>query len=169
MSRYIYAIIPYKSDISVSREEPCICYPVLPELKGVESKYAEDNGYLDLYPDFLMVNTCYRKSAFIDNRDGYCCLRSEICQIAKALGAKEVWYADELAIQEMEDWGFSFDDWGIRIKNEQLVVELTVDILKGKEMYSYYHDDFSDIIMERPPKMKYKKFPDGWRKVLCDE
>ena len=44
MSRYIYAIIPYKSDISVSREEPCICYPVLPELKGVESKYAEDNG-----------------------------------------------------------------------------------------------------------------------------
>lgn len=168
MSSYIYAIIPYKSDISVTPEEPCVCNPILPELKGIESEFA-DNSYLDLFPDFLMINTCYRKSAFMDNRDGYCWIRSEVCKIAKALGANEVWYADELAIQEMDDWEFSFDDWVARIKNELLVVELTQEILKGKEMYSFYHDDFSDIIMERPPKMKYKKFPDGWRKVLCDE
>lgn len=168
MSSYIYAIIQYKSNISVTPEEPCVCCPVLPELKGIESEFT-DRESLELYPDFLMINTCYRKSAFIDNRDGYCWIRSEVCKIANALGATEVWYANELAIQEMDDWEFSFDDWVKRIKKEQLVVELTVDILKGKEMYSIYHDDFSDVIMERPPKMKYKKFADGWRKVLCDE
>lgn len=168
MSSYIYAIIPYKSDISVTQEEPCVYYPILPELKCIESEFT-DRESLELYPDFLMINLCYRKSAFTENKDGYSWIRSEICQIARALGATEVWYADELAIQEMDDWEFSFENWVVRIKNEKLVVELTQEILKGKEIYGFYHDDFSDIIMERPPKMKYKKFADGWRKVLCDE
>ena len=153
MSRNIYAIIPYKSNISVSAEEPCVLNPVFPELEGIESKFTDREG-LELYHDFLMVKTCYRKSSFTNNSDGYSWIRAEICKIAQALGANEVWYADELAIQEMDDWEFSFGDWVRSLENENkmLVVELTVDVLKGEKMFSYYHDDFSDIIMERPPK-----------------
>ena len=98
MSSYIYAIIPYKSGISFSKHEPipCVFHPFLPELKGIESEFTEPDG-LSLFADFLMINTCYRQSAFTDNKDGYNWIRAEVCQIAKALGAHEVWYvyADE--------------------------------------------------------------------------
>lgn len=157
MSSYIYAIIPYKSGISFSKHEPipCVCHPFLPELKGIESEFTEPDG-LSLFADFLMINTCYRQSAFTDNKDGYNWIRAEVCQIAKALGALEVWYVYEYATDYMDEPDFSFDEWVESFKKErkEYIVELTTDVLKGKEMYGYYHDDFSDIIMERPLRKK---------------
>lgn len=156
MSQYIYAIIPYKSGISFSKDEPCPCVwnPVLPELKDIHSEFAEQES-LCLFKDFLMINTCYRQSAFTDNKDGFCWIRADICKIARALGASELWYVTELITDEMDDWDFSFNEWCNSLKNEKkdLVVELCTDVLKGKKNYSYYHDDFSDVIMERPLKI----------------
>ena len=153
MSQYIYAVIPYESGISFSKDEPypCVWNPVLPELKDIDSEFAEQDG-LCLFKDFLMINTCYRQSAFTDNRDGFCWIRADICKIARALGASEVWYVAELIIDEMDEWDFSFDDWRNSLKNEKrhLVAELSTDILRGKAIYSYYHDDFCDVILERP-------------------
>lgn len=81
-----------------------------------------------------MINTCQRQTAFVDNRDGFSYMRSEICKIAKALKASEVWYVAEMLIDEMEEWGFSFDEWCSSLKGEKKdsVAELTIDILKGE-------------------------------------
>ena len=86
MSSYIYAIIPYKSGISFSIHEPIPCKwsPFLPELKGIESEFADPGG-LCLFADFLMINTCYRQSAFTDNKDGYNWIRAEVCLPASCL------------------------------------------------------------------------------------
>ena len=56
---------------------------------------------------------------------------------------------------------FSFSEWCISMKNEKkhFVAELTTDVLKGKKMYSYYHDEFCDVIMDRPIKNNNK--PNG--------
>ena len=156
MSQYIYAIIPYKSGISVRKTElyPCVLNPVLSELNGIHSEFADSDG-LYLFKDFLMINTCQRQTAFVDNRDGFSYMRSEICKIAKALKASEVWYVAEMLIDEMEEWGFSFDEWCSSLKGEKKdsVAELTIDILKGKDIYSCYHDNFSDVIFEKPAKI----------------
>ena len=160
MSQYIYAIIPYESGISFSKDEPYqfVLDPELPELKDIHSEFTEED-VLYLFKDFLMINICYRQSAFTDNRDGYCWIRADICKIARALGASEVWYVEEATVDEMEVWEFSFDKWRNRLKNEEkhLVAELSTDVLKGKETYCYYHDDFSDVILERPVKIKNDK------------
>ena len=158
MSQYLYAIIPYESGVSFSKEDYPAWSPVLPELKDIHSEFTDEEGLM-LFKDFLMINTCYRQSAFTDNRDGYCWIRADICKIARALGASEVWYVEELITDEMDDWEFSFDEWRNRLKNEKkhLVAELSTDVLKGKETYSYYHDDFSDVILERPVKIKNDK------------
>ncbi len=157
MSQYIYAIIPYESGVSFCKDEPypCVWNPFLPELKDIHSEFTEPDS-LSLFKDFLMINTCYRQSAFTDNRDGFCWIRADICKIARALGASEVWYVAELITDEMEDWDFSFNEWRNSLNNEKkdLVVELSIDVLMGKNIYSYYHDDFRDVIMERPVKNK---------------
>lgn len=157
MSQYIYAIIPYESGVSFCKDEPypCVWNPFLPELKDIHSEFTEPDS-LSLFKDFLMINTCYRQSAFTDNRDGFCWIRADICKIARALGASEVWYVAELITDEMEDWDFSFNEWRNSLNNEKkdLVVELSIDVLMGKNIYSYYHDDFRDVIMERPAKNK---------------
>ena len=51
----------------------------------------------------------------------------------------------------MDEWGFSFAEWVNSLKNEnkQNVAELTQEILKGNDIYSYYHDNFSDIIIKK--------------------
>ena len=68
-----------------------------------------------------------------------------------ALGANEVWYVAELATDEMDRTDFSFEEWLHSLKNgEHYVSELSVDVLKDKYICTYYHDDFSDIILERP-------------------
>ena len=158
MSQYIYAILPYDSGISVSKDEPYPCewYPALPKLKDINSEFTND---LCMFKDFIIVNTCYRQSAFTDNKDGYCKIRADIYKIARALRASEVWYVEEAITDEMNEWGFSFDKWRNSLKNEKkhLVAELSTDVLKGKEIYSYYHDDFSDVILERPVKIKNNK------------
>lgn len=174
MSQYIYAIIPYKSKIYSDFNmdgESGLCNPLIPELKGVESVFIEPDG-LTLSKDFLEINTCHRQSAFANNRDGYSKLRAEICLIAKALEAKEVWYVEELAIDEMYVKDFSFDDWIISLKNEKkrYTAELTTEILKGDYVYSYYHDDFSDIIMEKPlRKNDHHRNKQSGRKEKADE
>lgn len=161
MSQYIYAIIPYESGISFSKDEPypCVWDPVLPELKDIHSEFTDG---LCLFKDFLMINTCHRQSAFTENKEGFCWIRADVYKIARALGANELWYVTELITDEMEDWDFSFNDWRNSLKNKKkhLVAKLTTDILKGKEMYSYYHDDFCDMILERPVKIKNRK-PNG--------
>ena len=128
MSDYLYAVIPYNSGMyfDPNEEEPCIWEPNLQELKGIESEFVEIDG-LTLFEDFLMINT------------------------SRALGAHEVWYVAELATDEMHIKGFSFDDWVQSFKNgERYACELNVDVLKNKYICTYYHDDFSDIIMEKP-------------------
>ena len=132
MSQHIYAIIPYKSKIYtdfIMDGEPGIWNPLIPELKGIESEFVEPDG-LTLFKDFLKINTCLRQSAFTQKKDGYIKLRAEICIIAKALGANEVWYVEELAIDEMSMIDFIFDDWVRSLKNEnkRYVVELTEEV-----------------------------------------
>lgn len=156
MSDYLYAVIPYKMGptlYSPDELEEGLSEPIIPELKGIYSEYAEEDG-LKLFADFLLINTNGRQSWFTNVEDGYSQLRAEIYQIAKALGASEVWYAAELAIEKdrMEESGFSFDDWTRSFKDgTRYASELTVDVLKDKFICSYYHDDFSDILLERPP------------------
>ena len=150
MSDYLYAVIPYKGTSLYSPDEleEGLSEPIIPELKGIYSEYAEEDG-LKLFADFLLINTSGRQSWFTNVEDGYSQLRAEIYQIAKALGASEVWYVAELATDEMYAKGFSFDDWTRSFKDgTRYASELTVDVLKDKYIYSYYHDDFSDIILE---------------------
>lgn len=154
---YLYAIIPYKSGISFSKDAPCQSWweADLPELNDINLEIIE-NGSLQLFSDFLMVNTCNKLFAFTDNKDVFCRIRSEIYQIARALRANEVWYVEELVTDEMFDPEFCLDYWINALKTEKkhLVAELSVDSLKSKEAYSCYHDDFADIIIEQPKMSK---------------
>lgn len=154
MSDYLYAVIPYNKGTTLyspDELEEGRSEPIIPELNGIYSEYAEKDG-ITLFADYLMINTCARQSWFTNNEDGYSRLRAEIYIIAKALGAHEVWYVAELATDEMYVKGFSFDDWIRNFKDgTRYASELTVDVLKDKYISTYYHDDFSDIILERLP------------------
>lgn len=152
MTDYLYAIIPYQGGVSFTphKGETYVYCPEIPEFKDIESEFVEPEG-LNLFADFLMINTCYRQSEFTGNSDGYSWLRVEIYKIAKALGAKEVWYVAELATDEMFMKDFSFNNWIRNFKTgEKSVVELNMDFIKGNVITTYYHDDFSDIILEKP-------------------
>ena len=84
MSDYLYAVIPYNKGVTLyspDELEEGRSYPVIPELKDIDSKYAEGNR-LKLFADFLMINTCGRQSWFTNNEDGYSQLRAEIYKIA---------------------------------------------------------------------------------------
>jgi hypothetical protein len=153
MSDYLYAVIPYGKSLELYTSdelEERVWDAQIPELKGVDSKFAEPD-WLTLFKEYLRINTCRRQSAFAGNEDGYSWLRVEIYKIAVALGANEVWYVAELATDEMDRTDFSFEEWLHSLKNgEHYVSELSVDVLKDKYICTYYHDDFSDIILERP-------------------
>lgn len=153
MSAYIYAVIPYESGIGFAPDEEykCVFYPSIPELISSKSEFAKPDD-LFLFTDFVLVNTCYRLSAFANQKNGYSYLRAEIYRMAKALGANEVWYAEELATEEMHTSEFSFKKWIERFENEkkEYIVELTTEVLKANYVYSYYHDNFSDIILNDP-------------------
>lgn len=155
MSDYLYAVIPYSKGVTLyspDELEEGRRYPVIPELKGVDSEYAEEDGLI-LFADFLMINTCGRQSWFANIEDGYSQLRAEIYKIALALGAREVWYVAEMATDEMYDKDFSFEDWILSFKEgTRYASELTLDVLKDRFICTYYHDDFSDIILDRPEK-----------------
>lgn len=151
MSAYIYAIIPYHGAAEFNPEgsDTFLC-PIIPELNCVDSELTEQE-FLELYDGFLVINTCYRVSTFANNSESFNWLRAEIYKIAKAVGAKEVWYAEELALNIMDMPGFTFEAWKNSLKNEnkQYVAELTVEVLKGQYTYSYYHDDFEDIVLKQ--------------------
>ena len=151
MSDYLYAVIPYNKGITMyspDELEEGVLYPNIPELKGIDTEFAEKERLM-LFADFLMINTCCRQSEFAGRENGYSWLRAEIYRIAKALGADEVWYVAELATDEMYEKGFSFNEWICSFRDgTRYASELTVDVLKDKYICSYYHDDFSDIILE---------------------
>ncbi len=153
MSQYIYAVIPYESGLRFARdaEEKYEYCPSMPELKSIDSEFAEPSG-LYLFADFVRINTCYRVSAFTNHNNGYSYLRAEIYKIAKALGANEVWYVEELFTDEMFEPEFCFKKWieSFENENKNYIVELTTEVLKADDIYSYYHDNFSDIILENP-------------------
>ncbi|MBR6716668.1 MAG: hypothetical protein IKI83_09530 [Prevotella sp.] len=150
MSDYLYAIIPYQGSKKIrpeEQEEGLECTD-LPELEGVDTEYTEK---MTLFKDYIQVNTCYRLSSFTELKDGYSSIRADIYKIAKAVGASEVWYIAELCTDEMYDENFCFEAWANRLKNDKkLVMEMTVDVLKGKHIYSYYHDDFADVVLTKP-------------------
>ena len=155
MTDYLYAVIPYNKGTNIYTPDELkegVEEPQIPELKLVDSEFSEKE-MLTLFKDYLNINTCRRQSEFVDKKDGYSRLRAEIYRIARALGAHEVWYVAELATDEMYREGFSFDDWLLGFKNgERYASELSVDVLKGKYICTYYHDDFSDIILENVPQ-----------------
>lgn len=151
MGAYIYAIIPYKYDKPAPVNECNTLDVDLPQYDSIN----EDFGF-SLFPDHLEINTCYRWGVFTENEDGYSWLRAEIYKIAKAFGASEVWYVVEYSLGETWDEDFCLDEWKERIKGQKYTVELTQEVLKGNTVYSYYHDDFSDIILEKPKKKKQK-------------
>lgn len=154
MTDYLYAVIPYDKGTNLytpDELEEGVEEPLIPELKLIDSEFAEQDR-ITLFKDYLNINTCCRQSEFVDNKDGYSRLRAEIYRIAQALGAHEVWYVAELATDEMYKEGFSFEDWLLKFKNgEWYASELSVDVLKDKYICTYYHDDFSDIILENVP------------------
>ena len=152
MSSYIYAIIPYKKKdgfVPDPGEQSC-WFPNIPELANVQSELAEQDG-LALYPDFLMINTCYRQNSLCNCEDGYSWLRAEIYKIVKVLDAEEAWYIEELITQDFDAPNFSFEEWKkeLATTKSRYVKEMTVDVLKSNYAYSYYHDVFSDIILDR--------------------
>lgn len=153
MSQYIYAIIPYNSgnDFKPKDSEVCVYDAIIPELKNVDSELSDN---IDQYKDFIVINTCCRVINFVGQENGYCRLRNEIYKIAKALGAKEVWYAEEIPFFELYDDSECdiLEKWVERFnsENKKHIVELTTDILQGNCIYSYYHDNFSDIVLEPP-------------------
>lgn len=150
MSAYAYAVIPYKNETLFKPEEGEVsCYPQLPEVKNIKSEFTKPDS-LELFKDFILINTCYRLSSFIRCEDGFCWLRAEIYKIAKALGANEVWYAEELATDAMYEEKFSFDKWKkeLSTSKRKYTQELTIDVLKSDRISSYYHDDFSDIVLD---------------------
>lgn len=151
MAQWIYAVIPYKHEGSFP-EDDRIYAPQIPELEKVNSGLA-DRESLFLCRGFLEVNTCYKQNVFTEIDDGYSWLRAETCRIARLLNANEVWYVEELITDRMEAPDFSFDNWvnQMRTEKKNMVAELSVAFLKTNTCYySYYHDDFSDIILDPP-------------------
>lgn len=153
MSAYVYAVIPYQSGNQfVPEEGEQYCwYPKIPVLKNIQSELTDIDS-LVLFSDFLLINTCYRVSSLCNCPNGYCWLRTEIYKIARVLGANEVWYVEENLTDKMYEPVFSFDKWKqelVSVKSKY-VCELSIKALKSNSIYSYYHDDFSDILLSQP-------------------
>ena len=72
MSAYIYAIIPYKSGLTFDTNEPYpFAYGFVPsELRGMDSEFIDEMAF-EVFSDFIIINTCYRQSAFTNSKDGY--------------------------------------------------------------------------------------------------
>lgn len=152
MSEYIYAVIPYKSGIEIKSDYiPCVWNPQIPKLDNIDSEFVDPN-VLQLFEDFLVINTCYKKWVFTNCKNGYSRIRAELYKIAQALNANDIWYVDDYGIEKMEIPDFSFDEWIKDLKQNkgEYTADLTREILKGDTQYSYYHDDFSDILLESP-------------------
>ena len=167
MSDYLYAVIPYNKGVilySPDELEEGVLYPNIPELKGIDTEYTGD---MTLFKGYIQINTCHRLSSFTGLEDGYSSIRADIYKIAKAVGVSEVWYIAELCTDKMYAEGFSFEKWANRLKNDKgIVVEMSVDVLKDKHIYSYYHDDFSDVVLTKPSATTGKDVE--YSDVVCD-
>lgn len=151
MSQYLYAIIPYNSGMDFSSsEEPFIWEPHVPEFEDVDSELTEEDG-LQLYSEYITINTCARMSWLKCDENGYCWIRSEIYKLAKAVGAKEVWYIEELCHDDIEIKGPTIEEFKRQLANEfnYCTKEVNIDMLKDNSYASYCHDDFSDVVLEK--------------------
>lgn len=157
MASTLFIVIPYESDISFSSKDVvcCVFNPYLPELKKVVSIYKDS---LILHRGFVLVMTNV-KGGFTCQKNGFCGDRLEAYKLAKALGADEVWYVIEEVVDEMDIYEFDFDRWRKSLSEEMKdrVVEINVDAIKEKKCAAYYHDNFSDIVTERPVKSVKKQ------------
>ena len=156
MSQYLYAVIPYESGLNFESDDYGYQYNWFmkpSELNDIETEFDEDgdDGYM-LLPGCLLINTCFRMSDLQADERGYCHLRAEIYKIAKALGAQEAWYIDELACDAMQTDDFNFEDWktSLQTTKSYCTMEVTVEMLQSGNYASYCHDSFSDILSEHP-------------------
>lgn len=77
MSAYLMVIIPYNTGVAYSEDDYfilCSAAGLIPELEQIESEFIEDD-LISLAKDFIIINTCYRMSALMDNENGYSRIR----------------------------------------------------------------------------------------------
>lgn len=151
MSDYLYAVIPYKSGLHFQNEDEdkFVCGYIPKELSNISIDF--DKECFEVFSDFILINTCCRMSSLNCNENGWCQIRCEIYNIAKALNAIEVWYVAELTTDAMLLPDFNFDDWKRSLKEESAycTTEVTIEMLKNQKWASYCHDNFGDIVIER--------------------
>lgn len=154
MSQHIYAVLPYDSGIGFDpdKESNCVWDYHVYELKGIEAElsYSDLTDGVALYKDFIVFNTCLRVSVFCRNsKTGYNSLRKDFYLIAQRLGLKEVWYVPEYYTDYMDEIGFTYNTLleDMKGKYKDYIAELNIELLKGKDYYEFYHDDFSDIVL----------------------
>lgn len=149
MSAYLYAVIPYDGEPHpYSKEENFEYGAFIPELYGMESDLCED---VSLFHGFFLINTCFRMPSIMTDKNGFCSLRKDIYEIAKAVGAKEVWYIEELATDSMDSKGYSLNTFLTDLKElySDYFLEYDIETMreKGGTYASYMHDDFHDIVL----------------------
>lgn len=151
MSDYLYAVIPYKSGLHFQDEDEdkFVCGYIPKELSDISIDFDED--CFEVFSDYILINTCCRMSSLNCNENGWCQIRCEIYNIAKALNAIEVWYVAELTTDAMLLPDFNFDDWKRSLKEESAycTTEVTIEMLQNQKWASYCHDNFKDIVIER--------------------
>lgn len=154
MSQHIYAVLPYDSGIGFDpdKESNCVWDYHVYELKGIEVElsYSDLTDGVALYKDFIVFNTCLRVSVFCRNsKTGYNSLRKDFYLIAQRLGLKEVWYVPEYYTDYMDEIGFTYNTLleDMKGKYKDYIAELNIELLKGKDYYEFYHDDFSDVVL----------------------
>ena len=149
MFDYLYAVIPYNSGLRFKEDAEDKFVERIPiELKGYDIEF--EKGLFRMFSDFILINTCWRMSSLTCDENGRCDARSAIYIVARLLNAKEAWYVEELATDEMMTSEFNFDDWKRSLKEEKAYCtkEVTLDILRSGHWASYCHDDFSDIVID---------------------
>ena len=156
MSEYIYAVLPYDSGFKFDPEDidQCVWDYEVCELAGIESElsYSDLTHGIIMLQDFFIINTCLRVSAFCRNpKNGYNSLRKDVYLIAKRLGLQEVWYVPEYYTDHMHEVGYTYNTLlkDMQGKYKDFYAELNVEILKGKDYYEFYHDNFDDVVLSQ--------------------
>ena len=147
---YLYVVVPYKSELQFKEDDNLFVCGLPKELEGITLDIDED--LFDVYSDFVLINTCWGMSSLNCDDNGWCHIRSETYKIAKALNATEAWYVEELSTDKMTEPGFDFEDWKRSLREElaYYTCEVNIEMLKNQEWASHCHDDFADIVIEKP-------------------
>lgn len=156
MSAYLYALIPYKSGIDFTySDEPFYWHPLIREFENVDSELTDREG-LQQYGDYIVVNTCARMSSLKCDTRGFCWIRSEVYKLAKAVGAEEVWYIEELSFEHIEDMNITLEEFKEMLRGpySYCTKEVNLDMLKDNSYASFCHDDFSDIVVNREERKR---------------